>query len=196
MRKAALLPLALHCFSTSHVSSDVNISDIDSFDKFLMACSKGDMDLVEEEVRVHPEFVLGQSRNGESCLHVAGILGQADVTRFILQHGGNPNQRSTYEHGLRMTPLSWNVYGKHLPNIKLLLEAGADVNLDFDYIDNGKKVVVTVLDLLYIVESFPDGDAKSDETDNHMDRTHFEVRDMLLQYGAKRYQDTLTNSEL
>jgi ankyrin repeat protein len=197
MRTAVLVPIALHCFTAICTSSDIGSNGLDSFDNFLMACSKGDMGTVENEVREHPEFVLGQSRNGESCLHVAGILGQVDVTRFILQHGGNPNQRSTYEHGLRMAPLSWNVYGKHVTNVRLLLEAGADVNLDFDYMDNGKKVVVTALDLLYIIDTFSDGDTISDEpNDTAGDRTHYDMRDLLLLYGAKRYQNIQANSEL
>jgi ankyrin repeat protein len=198
MRKQVqLLPIALCCFFAIYASSEIRSNGIDSFDEFLMACSKGDMQIVENEVREHPEYVLGQSRNGESCLHVAGILGQADVTRFILQHGGNPNQRSTYEHGLRMTPLSWNVYGKHLSNVRLLLDAGADVNLDFDYMENGEKIIVTVLDLLYVIEIFSENDAHSDgRNDTAVDRKHYDMRDLLLRHGAKRYQDLLANSEL
>lgn len=191
------MPISLYWFSDIHASSDIGGNDMDSFDEFLMACSKGDMRIVENEIREHPEYVLGQSRSGESCLHVAGILGQSDVTRFILQHGGNPNQRSTYEHGLRMTPLAWNVYGKHVSNVKLLLEAGADVNLDFDYTDNGRKIAVTVLDLLYIIETFNDNDATSSgSNDTAVDRSHYNMRDLLLQYGAKRYHDILADSEL
>lgn len=190
--------IALYCFYGVQASSGIGTNDKDSFDEFLMACSKGDVEVVKNEVREHPEYVLGQSRNGESCLHVAGILGQVDVTRFILQHGGNPDQRSTFEHGLRMTPLSWNVYGRHMANVRLLLESGANVNLDFDYMDNGKKVVVTVLDLLYIIEPFHDDGANREKGNDATaeDRMHYDIRDLLLQYGAKRYQDIVANSEL
>ena len=199
MKQSGLLAIILFCFHRTEALSD-NEGSIESFDQFLMACSKGDMEIVETTLQDHPDFVRGQSRNGESCLHVAGILGQANVTRYILEHGGNPNQRSTYEHGLRMTPLSWNVYGRHVQNIQLLLEAGADVNLDFDYMDDGKKVVITALDLLYIIESFHDDDANAADSDgsksNGEDRAHYSVRDLLLQYGAKRHRDIFHDSEL
>lgn len=63
---------------------------------------------------------------------MTGIYGKSDVTKFLLDSGADPNIRSTYSEGLRMHPLSWNVYGGHLENIQLLLQYGADVNLDFD----------------------------------------------------------------
>jgi hypothetical protein len=67
----------------------------------------------------------------------------------VLQAGGDANIRSTFTGGLRMTPLSWNVYGGHLEAAKVLLQHGAQVNLDFDA-PNGKDSIkkVTVYDAL------------------------------------------------
>ena len=83
------------------------------------------------------EWIHATTENGESCLHLAGIYGHSDVTSLLLKKGADPNVRSTWEDGLRMHPLSWNVYGGHLENVRLLLENGADVNADFDSM--GKK---------------------------------------------------------
>jgi ankyrin repeat protein len=161
------------------------------FDQFVMACSQGEMNIVVQLVQEHPEYVIGYSKNGESCLHVAGILGQSNVTQFILLKGGNPNQRSLNKQGLRMTPLSWNVYGNHIENVKLLLDAGANVNLDFDYMTNdGTYDKFTVLDLLYLVGNFHDNTTSHvDEDDNTHQQTQYVIRDLLLQYGAKRYKE-------
>jgi ankyrin repeat protein len=178
-------------------NDDDNIGD--PFDHFLMACSQGNMEVVEIMIEEHPEFVTGQSQNGESCLHVAGILGQVDITNYVLRHGGNPNQRSTYVHGLRMTPLSWNVYGGHVANVRALLEAGADVNMEFDHLntETEQHEPVTVLDILYMMEDFSEEathNAKTTTEDGTDPATsnrkkHFEMRDLLLLHGARRYTD-------
>mmetsp|Transcript_4972 Transcript_4972/g.12769 ORF Transcript_4972/g.12769 Transcript_4972/m.12769 type:complete len:214 (-) Transcript_4972:724-1365(-) len=114
---------------------------------FFNACSSGDSDFITKALEGHQEWVNAYTTNGESCLHLTGIFGHADVTKILLEKGADPNIRSTYEKGLRMHPLSWNVYGGHLNNIKLLLEHGADINLDFDSM-KGNNAIVTSLDVL------------------------------------------------
>lgn len=168
-----------------------------------MACSQGDIETVKEFVENDSYYVTAYSKNGgESCLHVAGILGQSLVTQYILQNNGNPNQRvsKNIQSGLRMTPLSWNVYGNHIDNVQLLLKAGADVNLDFDYVIDGTLQKVTVLDLLLYVNSKIDFDneaqkeSKEDKNSDEDEEWSYERRvrsmhDLLLQHGAKRYID-------
>mmetsp|Transcript_19979 Transcript_19979/g.20295 ORF Transcript_19979/g.20295 Transcript_19979/m.20295 type:complete len:82 (-) Transcript_19979:405-650(-) len=59
-----------------------------------------------------------------------------------------------------MHPLSWNVYGGHFENVVLLLEAGAEINADFDYIvgADAEKKKVTVLDIAeQVVDDGRDG---------------------------------------
>jgi ankyrin repeat protein len=190
------------------------------FDTFLMACSQGDIDAVTRIIvdEQHTEFVTSSSRSGESCLHVAGILGQAMITKFILKHGGNPNQRSLYKEGLRMTPLSWNVYGNHVENVRLLLQAGADVNLDFDSVVVARQKQkpaskhpseveyekVTVLDLLNTLFNTDEGEDEDTSTAKTNQQKLYqqhqrEIRDLLIQYGAQCYKDLqpqLTDTEL
>ena len=192
------------------VDADNNIGTTKDFDIFLMACSQGDMDKVQEYVQNKDTqyYTTAYSKNGgESCLHVAGILGQAKVTQYILQNGGNPNQRSqNIPHGLRMTPLSWNVYGNHIDNVRLLLQAGADVNLDFDYIIDGTLQKVTVLDLLFYIHSTIDfihatneqkeEDATEDEAVHPNTKAARAMYDLLTQYGAQRYADWIRNDPM
>jgi ankyrin repeat protein len=187
--------------NTTVVNDVTGNVDTKDFDTFLMACSQGDIDTVKEFVQNDTSYyVTAYSKNGgESCLHVAGILGQATVTQYILQNGGNPNQRSqNIQHGLRMTPLSWNVYGNHIENVQLLLQAGADVNLDFDYVVDGTLQKVTVFDLLLYIHSninFNDDNAMSDDETNSdheesvYSKTARVMYDLLRRHGAQRYTD-------
>jgi ankyrin repeat protein len=103
-------------------------------------------------------WVNARTDNGESCLHLTGIYGHSQVTLLLLQKGADPNIRSTYEAGLRMHPLSWNVYGGHVENIELLLKYGADVNLDFDGMNGNPVVAVTALDVTLQLQQNEKGD--------------------------------------
>ena len=164
----------------------------DELSHFLTACAEGHLEDLEIILEEHPEFVTRTSEHGESCLHVAAMRGQTAITQAALKAGANPNQRSTFDKGLRMTPLSWNVYGGHVDTVRALLEGGADVNLDFDSMMDPEQSV-TVLDIL---EAFvlnldkPDalGNNKNDPDDPHYGKYH-KVREVLLEYGAKRYKD-------
>jgi hypothetical protein len=163
-------------------------SEDDPFEHFLTACAEGNLPVVEILLEEHPDIVTGQSRQGESCLHAAGIYGQTAVTKLVLQHGGNPNQRSTFEQGLRMTPLSWNVYGGHVETSRTLLEAGANVNMDFDHMTStGELELFTALDLLY--SNMPDTPPTANEKSDHdaYYKKQADMRDLLLKYGAKQY---------
>jgi ankyrin repeat protein len=154
-------------------------SDIVS-DDFLNACTEGDLDQVERALSLHPSWVNGRSENGETCLHVAGIKGQSHVSRLIIQKGGDVNIRSEFSAGLRMHPLSWNVYGGHLENVRILLEEGnADINLDYD---NAKGTPITVLDT--ILEIVPD----EKEIIPDLER-FYQLKALLKENGAKRFKD-------
>ena len=141
--------------------------------EFFDACSGGDTDTVATSLEEHPSWIDAYTHNGETCLHLTGIYGHSSVTKVLLKKGADPNIRSTYDNGLRMHPLSWNVYGGHLDNIKLLLEGGADVNLDFDSM-KGDGMVVTSLDVLLELLKNEEGDER-----------FVAIEKVLQTYGAK-----------
>ena len=114
---------------------------------FFLACSGGETAVVKKFLQEHPNWANAFTTNGETCLHLTGIYGHSSITKILLEEGADPNIRSTYEKGLRMHPLSWNVYGGHMDNIRLLLEHGANINLDFDSM-KGDDLAVTSLDVL------------------------------------------------
>lgn len=81
-----------------------------------------------------------------------------------------------------MHPLSWNVYGGHVDNIKVLLENGATVNLDFDSMDN--RGPVTSLDVaVQLVEN--------ESGDDRFQR----IESLLRQHGGKTMKE-LNEAEL
>lgn len=186
-RRSARLPLLLCCLVLTGLHVSVQAAETkkeytaDTGDflpfKFLDACTTGDVDAVRAMLKEHPGWANGRSKQGESCLHVSGITGQTGITSIILQAGGDPNIRTAFKEGLRMHPLSWNVYGGHVETVAVLLEGGADVNLDVDDMYNPGQPV-TVFDL---IEYTLDVD--------HVDKRFTQVKELLLKFGAKRYKD-------
>jgi hypothetical protein len=145
-------------------------------EEFLNACTYGNVKLLQSLLvdHEHASWIKeGRSKQGETCLHVAGIYGQVEVTQYLLQHGCDPNVRSTYQGGLRMPPLAWNVYGGHVDVAKVLLQGGANVNLDFDDMSSPKQPVTALDVCLQLVQT---------------DAARFEpLLQLLLEYGAKTY---------
>lgn len=130
----------------------------------------------QKNAHISTDWVHARTPNGEACLHLTGIFGHSDVTRYLLTHGADPNIRSTYSEGLRMHPLSWNVYGGHIENIELLLQHGAEVNLDFDGMAGSSEV--TALDVVKQIQSAENGDERFTK-----------IEALLLQHGAKTYSE-------
>ena len=150
---------------------------------FFNACSGGDTSLVTKSLKEHPDWANAYTQNGETCLHLTGIYGHSEVTKILLNKGADPNIRSTYEKGLRMHPLSWNVYGGHLGNIELLLEAGADINLDFDSM-GAVTTPVTSLDVIQELLQREEGDER-----------FVAIEKVFSKYGAKTMEEVLKGKE-
>jgi ankyrin repeat protein len=156
--------------------------------EFLDACTHAKMDIVQASIEEHPGWLNGRSESGETCLHVAGIIGQPEVSRYLLKKGADVNIRSSYEGGLRMHPLSWNVYGGHYENIEVLVvEFKAGVNHDFD---DSKGKPITCLDTVLNTLSSEDKSKPDDEYYGKFRR----IKDLLLMYGAKQYKDLVADT--
>ena len=108
-------------------------------------------------------------------------MGKAETAEFLLKKGANPNIRSTSEKGLRMHPLSWNVYAGHVPASKVLLEHGADVNLPYDDLGNDGTQVTVWDTLSKFLETAPEGSPQAER--------YFKMKELLTQYGAKSFAD-------
>ena len=75
-----------------------------------------------------------------------------------------------------MHPLSWNIYGGHIDNVKLLLENGANVNDEFDSMND--QGPVTALDVVLQLRVNEDGDDR-----------FVQLESILRQNGAKTMKE-------
>jgi len=163
---------------------------------FLQACTEGDVDKVNTFLQEHPTWKDGRSEQGETCLHVAGIFGRSQVTQRLLERGADPNVRSTFEYGLRMTPLSWNAYAGHVETARVLLEVGrADVNMEFDAMGqstDGPTQYVTCYDVvLEILKTYEGDDSQVDPRKE----SFLAMKELLESYGAKTYDSIRKEKE-
>eukprot|EP00980_Cylindrotheca_fusiformis_P003339 scaffold746_cov123-Cylindrotheca_fusiformis.AAC.27 len=160
------------------------LADEEPGEEFWLSCSGGNLGPIKKALEDHPSWKNARTGNGEACLHLAGIYGHSQVTELLLKNGANPNIRSTWDQGLRMHPLSWNVYGGHVDNVRLLLEYGADPNLDFDSMSEN-KIPVTVMDIVFQLQGVEEGDDRFTQLDT-----------LLRKFGAltsKELEDKKTN---
>ena len=132
--------------TSSSSSSSSSSSWTSPGEDFFHLCSnvkEDDVDKFRNVLEMNPHWIHSRTKAGETCLHLTGIYGNTAITELLLHNGADPNIRTSFEKGLRMHPLSWNIYGGHLENVRLLLENGADVNADFDSMDKNLPVTIT-----------------------------------------------------
>lgn len=160
-------------------SLEYNADEVAFFD----ACVNGKMDVLKGIIVKFSDWVHKVTNDGEHCLHLAAIQGQPEVTTYMLQQGADPNVRTSFSGGLRMHPLSWNVYRGDYDNVKSLLDGGANVNLDFDDMGEEQRKV-TVLDISTRLVKGTKAKGEEDVLDK-FDITH----QYLLTRGAKHYME-------
>ena len=175
-------PLLLAIASLTGLSSAV--LETEEFLEFLEDCADGKTAEVGAALKKDPSFASEASPEGETCLHVAGIHGEVEITRLLMEAGADPNLMSHMvddpeEDAIQMHALSWHVFGGHLESAKLLLDHGADPNALMDSITEGTEKV-TVLDMLEELLK-EEEDATEDELEPFM-----KMKDMLISNGAKR----------
>lgn len=172
--------------------------------EYFFACSGGKTDTVRKLLDGHgKDLANAKTKEGETCLHLCSIdtTGQAvHIARALLEAGADPNVRTTFEQGQRMTPLSWHTYAGNYDIIELLLDAGANINTDFDLHPPNAPVqtIVTALDIaekLSGVEDMADSVEKEEKDKNsngegNDPRDRFKLTyDLLKTRGGKKWKD-------
>jgi hypothetical protein len=170
----------------SITSIALGVVDSEVFQDFLEDCSDGKLKKVEETLAANPTWASETSADGETCLHVAGIHGQIEITKHLMKLGVDPNLLTHMiedpEDGpIQMHALSWHVFGGHYESAKLLLEHGADPNQLMDSLTSEKERV-TVLDMLEELLAEEDLDDIPEEEI----APFIKMKELLIQNGAKR----------
>lgn len=92
-------------------------------DEFFSAIERGDFAAMRALVEADPSLARERHPSGSTPLHA--VVGTPDAVRLLLAHGADPDARDT---GDNATPLHFAAGGGHLESVRLLLDAGADVN--------------------------------------------------------------------
>lgn len=176
------LIIALASFATAAFAA----VDSEEFQDFLENCSDGKLDKVQEILTSNPDWASESSADGETCLHVAGIHGEIEITKHLMKLGVDPNLvthmvEDPEDGPIQMHALSWHVFGGHYESAKLLLDHGADPNQLMDSLTEEKQRV-TVLDMLDELLAEEDlGDVTEDEL-----APFLKMKELLVAKGAKR----------
>ncbi len=80
-----------------------------------------------------------------------------------------------------MVPLAWHVYSGNYDIVKLLLDNGAEINLDFDLDESGRKG--TALDVSTLLTK------NKDEQVGGRDALFVRVHKLLIERGGKAFNE-------
>lgn len=180
---------------------------------FFEACHSGDLDAIKSQLTEYPKLVGATNRDGEHCIHIACIDGNFDIVQVLLEHGCGPDLRALPKKRMLITPLGWAAMLGRSNIIQLLLNYGADVNLDFGLELDGERKRATALDAARIILGELElGDTKRDVVVHpgsaldvalrkHRDESGGEERmndaiDVLENGGAKTYAESMQEEEL
>ncbi len=97
--------------------------------KILGAAVRGDKVTVEQLVRSDPSLVATpDAATQRTALHGAANVGHAEIVRFLLDNGGDPNLQDKYGD----TALTLACLSGHAGCVRILLQRGADRNITND----------------------------------------------------------------
>ena len=119
-------PLLLSCYYKKPELATIilkYVQDINIFE----ACAVGKFDAVAHLIYLNPNSVNEFSEDGFTPLGLAAYFGHEDITRYLLLKDADPNIASN--NGFNVFPLHSAVTADHTMIAKMLLEAGAQVNV-------------------------------------------------------------------
>ena len=119
-------PLMLSCYYKNPEVSGVLLNYIQEINLF-EAVAVNKFDIVAHSLYKDPEIINSYSDDGFTSLGLAAYFGHEEVTRYLLLKGAEPNLPS--KNDFNVYPLHSAVAANHIMIAKMLLEAGADVNV-------------------------------------------------------------------
>ncbi len=119
-------PLMLCCYYKKPELSEVILNYVDDI-TFFEAAALGKRELIEKKLEGNPALIHEFSDDGFTPLGLASYFGNEDVVRLLLLKGAEPNVSS--QNGYNVYPIHSAVASNYDMIAKMLLEAGADVNV-------------------------------------------------------------------
>ena len=119
-------PLLLACYYQKNQIVQVILKYIRSI-TIHEACAAGLIEQVEFMLEQKPEVINELSSHGFYPLGIASHFGQEEIVRLLLRNHANPNQAS--QNGYQVYPLHAALSNQHDIIAKMLIEAGAEVNV-------------------------------------------------------------------
>ena len=119
-------PLMLCCYYKQPELSEIILSHVENL-TFFEAAALGKKDIIEGALKENPDILHDFSDDGFTPLGLAAYFGKEDVVRLLLLNGADPNIPS--RNGYNVYPIHSAVASDYDMIAKMLLEAGADVNV-------------------------------------------------------------------
>ena len=119
-------PLLLSCYYKKPELAGIILKFVQEISIF-EACAVGKFDSVAHLLYLNPDVVNEFSDDGFTPLGLAVYFGHEDITRYLLLKEADPNLPSN--NGFNVYPLHSAVAADHTMIAKMLMEAGADVNV-------------------------------------------------------------------
>ncbi|HEY1025975.1 MAG TPA: ankyrin repeat domain-containing protein [Sphingobacteriaceae bacterium] len=119
-------PLMLACYYKKTNVSDLLLSYVAEI-SFFEASAVGKFDVIAHLLYKDPSLINSFSADGFTALGLAAYFGQEEITRYLLLKGADPNIAS--KNGYQVYPIHSAVAADHNMIAKMLMEAGADVNV-------------------------------------------------------------------
>lgn len=119
-------PLMLCCYYKQPNLAEIILKHVESI-TFYEATALGKNDIVEASLKENPALVNDFSDDGFTPLGLASYFGNEDGVRLLLLNGADPNVSS--KNGYNVYPIHSAVAANYDMIAKMLLEAGADVNV-------------------------------------------------------------------
>lgn len=119
-------PLLLACYYQKTQIVQVILKYINSI-TIHEASAAGLTEQVQYMIEQKPEVINELSSHGFYPLGIAAHFGMEDIVRILLRHHANPNAAS--QNGYQVFPLHAALAGQHDMIAKMLIEAGANVNV-------------------------------------------------------------------
>jgi ankyrin repeat protein/uncharacterized glyoxalase superfamily protein PhnB len=112
-----------HGFSSWRaLKAEVERRTSSSVEQFFRACAAGDVAALRDLLAREPDLVRQRNAGGMTALHIAAD--RPDVLRVLLEHGADPNVREPGDNAL---PIHFAAGGGHVESVRVLLDAGSDV---------------------------------------------------------------------